>query len=300
MKSYYQTRINRALKHIDEHLGEDIDIKSLAEISNFSLFHFHRLFKALTGESPYDSIKRLRLEKAIFLLKYRPNLKVSDIAFESGFASIENFSRQFKTRFQISPSAFRKNKELHNSRIYQEFSPNDFYLHIENSRKSRKANFTIELERLAAIPIVYGKAIFGADGSGLVEKYLELMKWAAENQIEIKGPLRRFGMSIDNPEVTPASKYRYDFALRIEQEYPSVEGLEFGLIPEADYATVQVEGNLEEVAKAWDYLYRDWLPLSDYVPIHYPALEEFIQGPEEIGWDRFNLKCRVPIKKLKR
>ena len=297
MKTYYQTRINLALQHIDANLSEDINVKSLADLSGFSLFHFHRIFKAITGETPYESLLRLRLEKSVFLLKYNHGLSITEVGFESGFSSAENFSRQFKSRFNISPSTFRKNKALHNSRIYQEPNPNDFYIRIENSRKQDKKLFTVKVEDLPAISIAYSKAIFGADGTGMVEQYLKLMAWVEQHGINIKGELTSFGMSIDNPEVTPASKFRYDFGLTIEKDYPPHEGIYFGTIPKSKYATIHVKGTLENVAQAWDYLYQDWLPKSHYVPINYPAIEEFIQGPEDIGWETFNLKCRIPVVK---
>lgn len=297
MENQYQSKINKALDYIDANLDQEVDIKKLAVISGFSVFHFHRIFKAMTGESPYDSLLRLRLEKSVFLLKYRRALKIAEVGYESGFASAENFSRQFKSRFNISPSAFKKNKELHNSRIYQESNPNDFYLRIENSRALDRNPFSVTVENLPAIPIAYTRAIFGADGTGLIEKYVELMDWAAQNKVNIKGELTRFGMSIDNPEVTPASKFRYDFSLRINKTYLEVGNIEFGIIPKATYATLHVKGKLENVAQAWDFLYQEWLPNSNFMPLHYPAIEEFVQGPEEIGWDNFNLKCRIPITK---
>jgi len=291
----YQTQINKALTHINSNLDAAINIKDLAQLSGFSMFHFHRIFKAITGETPYDSLLRLRLEKSVFMLKYNAELNVSEIGFECGFSSAENFSRQFKSRFKITPGAFKKNKDLHNSRIYQEQGSNDVYLRIENSKKLNKKSFAVEIEQLPEIPIAYTKAVFGADGTGLMEKYLELMNWAENNKINIKGELTRFGMSIDNPEVTPSSKFRYDFGLTINKSYPKFNGIHIGTIPKANYATLHVKGTLADVSQAWDYLYHDWLPNSQYVPIHYPAIEEYIQGPEEIGWETFNIKCRVPI-----
>ena len=291
----YQSKINKVLRHIDNKLGEEIIVKDLADISGFSLYHFHRIFKAITNESPYDSLLRLRLEKAVYLLKYKPNLSISEVGYDSGFSAPENFARQFKTRFKISPSAYRKDKNLHNSRIYQESNPDDFYIRIENSRKLKKIDFSVEIESLPKMSIAYTKAVFGADGTGMVDKYLELMNWAKQNNVNTKGELTRFGMSIDNPEVTPASKFRYDFALKLDKTYPKMEGIEFGFIPQSNFATVHVQGNLENVAQAWDYLYQTWLPASEFIPVHYPAIEEFLEGPEEIGWERFNLKCRIPV-----
>ncbi|MBO6514966.1 MAG: AraC family transcriptional regulator [Bacteroidia bacterium] len=295
--SSYIARINKALEYIDQHLDEEINVSKLANISGFSLYHFHRIFKANVRESPYDFLLRLRLEKAIFLLKYRRQLSIAEVGYESGFSSPENFSRLFKERYEVTPGTYRKNTELHKSRIHQERQENDFYIRIEQSREMPKASFTLEIEQMPETPVVVAKAIFGADGSGLVEKYLSLMDWAQEHGINIKGNMTRFGMSIDNPEVTPASKYRYDFALKVEGNPPLAEGLEWSSIPSTEYATVHAQGSLDTVAQAWDYIYRDWLPNSGYVPEHLPAVEEFIQGPEEIGWEKFNLKCRVPITK---
>ena len=42
----YQKCVNAVIEYINQHLGEDIDLKSLARISNFSPFYFHRIMKA--------------------------------------------------------------------------------------------------------------------------------------------------------------------------------------------------------------------------------------------------------------
>ena len=224
---------------------------------------------------------------------------LADIANQVGFQSYENFSRQFYQRFQCSPSTFRKDKTLHNSRIYQEFSPNDFYSRIVKSREDKFKVFDVILEDLPNIKIALVKAVFGEDGSELITKYQTLIDWAERQKIPYQGPLKRFGMSLDNVEVTPASKYRYDFAVSTGGIRFAEEGLiESGEIPQGLYATIHCSGKLEVVAQAWDFLYKRWLPKSGFKPRNFPAIEEFIQGPEEIGWENFNLKCRIPIERL--
>jgi len=293
----YEVRINRAIEYIHQHLKEDIGVDDLARVSQFSIFHFSRIYKELIGESPYDSILRLRLEKAVFLLKYRPHIKVGDIAFECGFLSAENFSRQFKKRFDLTPREIKRDTTHHNSRIYQEFNSKDFYLRIEDSRKSGLKKFDIQLESLPEMLVAFTRAQFGEDGSEMVSKYQELMAWAEKNQMEYQGPMRRFGMSMDQIEVTPSSKFRYDFALVVDEDFEATGLIQKKVIPAAHYATVLVQGDLSEVAKAWGYLYKAWLPDSQYIPMDYPAVEEFIQGPEEIGWEQFHMKCRIPVEK---
>lgn len=294
-KDYYQQRINKAVAYIENHLQEEVRIGKLAEEAAFSAYHFQRIYKAIRGETPYDTLLRLRLERSITKLKFATNLKISDIAYDCGFPSVENFSRQFKARFKVSPSAFRKDKELQNSRIYQEEHPNDFYTRIEESRQLPMNDIQVEIETLPPTPIAFIRGIFGEDGAVLVNNYLQLIAWAEKHDLPYQGPQRRFGMSIDNPEVTPADKFRYDFALKNDGDTPKEGLIEKGEIPGGMYATAHCQGNLEAVAQTWDFLYKHWLPTQNYAPLDYPAVEEFLQGPEEIGWGSFNIKCRIPI-----
>ncbi|OEK01058.1 hypothetical protein BFP97_05845 [Roseivirga sp. 4D4] len=298
MKEYYYTRINKALDFIDNNLSEDIKIDQVAEAASFSTFHFQRLYKALKEESPYDTILRRRLEKSVFYLKHHPELKMLEIAEKVGFGSAENFTRQFKSRFEISPSELRNNKELLNSRIYQDSSENSFHLAYDKSRELPAMEFEVELGQESERPIALIKAIFGADGSELVAAYEKLMTWY-ERDGKSRSKSRRHGMSIDDPDTTPANHYRYDFAVEMEEEFSSEGQIEKAVIPEGLYAIVHCQGDILKVAQAWDFLYKDWLPNSSYVPRHSPAIESFLKGPEEIGWETFDLLCCVPIEKIK-
>ena len=49
-KEEYQKCVNVVVEYINQHLGEEIDLKSLAKVSNFSPFYFHRIMKAFLGE----------------------------------------------------------------------------------------------------------------------------------------------------------------------------------------------------------------------------------------------------------
>ena len=60
-KEEYQKCVNVVVEYINQHLGEDIDLKSLARISNFSPFYFHRIMKAFLGEPIGTFIVRHRL-----------------------------------------------------------------------------------------------------------------------------------------------------------------------------------------------------------------------------------------------
>lgn len=295
--NYYQTRINQAVKLISQHLDEEIRIKDLAQEAGFSAFHFQRIYKAITSETPHETVLRLRLEKGAFLLKRHPQLRVQDIAMESGFGSVENFSRQFKKRYHITPGQLQKDPALQNSRIYQESTSKDFHLAYEQGRERALPGFEVTLEKLPEVTVAMTRAVFGQDGSALLSAYEVLMKWFESHGGTRLGS-RRFGMSVDDPEVTPANLYRYDFAVAMSADFEEQDLIEKGTIPGGWYAIVHCQGDLPKVAQAWDFLYKSWLPQSGYVPRHFPAVEEFLKGPEEIGWESFDLLCKVPIEKI--
>lgn len=296
MKEYYYDSINRAIKFIQKNLDEPLKLDVIAREGGFSPFHFQRIFKSITGENPYEYILRKRLEKAVFYFKHGKKRSVTEVAFACGFPSPENFSRQFKTRYGVSPSYFIKNKTIHQDIIYRDRDEGGYYHIYEESRKISRPDFKVKIENWEDIPIYSIRAIFGADGKELMEAYQELMSWCHSHQISY-GEMRRFGMSIDDPAVTPFQKYRYDFAVHIPTSPQAKGKIEQSDIPRGTFVTLDVQGDITRVAQAWDYLYGEWLPQSEYVPRHFPAIEEFLKGPEEIGWTQFDIKCAIPIEK---
>ena len=60
----YEQRVNRVIDHVREHLAEPLPLAELARVAAFSPFHFHRVFRAITGETLFGFIQRQRIEKA--------------------------------------------------------------------------------------------------------------------------------------------------------------------------------------------------------------------------------------------
>jgi Transcriptional regulator containing an amidase domain and an AraC-type DNA-binding HTH domain len=66
----YLKRVNVVVDYINNHLDEELDLQKLAEMSNLSTYHFHRIMKAFLGEPLGAYIMRVRLETAVRLLRY--------------------------------------------------------------------------------------------------------------------------------------------------------------------------------------------------------------------------------------
>jgi AraC family transcriptional regulator len=90
-KVIYTNRINRAIDYILAHLDESPSLEELSKAACFSSFHFHRIFRAITGETVNFHTNRLRLEMAARLLKYSKN-SATNIALECGFSSSSTMS----------------------------------------------------------------------------------------------------------------------------------------------------------------------------------------------------------------
>jgi len=108
--SFSDSRIGTAVKYIKNHLTEkNITVESLAKLACMSTSHFYKQFKNTLGVSPVDFINSERIKFSKKLLAENKNdLKVSDVAFLSGFNSVSYFTRQFKKHELISPSSYLK------------------------------------------------------------------------------------------------------------------------------------------------------------------------------------------------
>lgn len=103
-ESDYISRINAVFDHIEKNLDRDLSLDELAQVSCFSKYHFSRIFDAMVGETPFEFIKRIRLEKAASLLRMYRRQSITEIALNCGYNNLEVFSRNFSRYFNQSPT----------------------------------------------------------------------------------------------------------------------------------------------------------------------------------------------------
>lgn len=100
--------VQRARKFIEEHQTEDLALEDVAKAVNASTFHFCKMFKRATGMTFTEYLALVRVAKAKKLL-VNPQMRISEVAFESGFSSITHFNRTFRKLTGQSPTSFRRN-----------------------------------------------------------------------------------------------------------------------------------------------------------------------------------------------
>lgn len=105
------SRLSDVLSHLIRRWDEEPDIALLSRKCSLSRSRFHAVFKEATGESPYEFVRHIRLEKASAIL-LASDLDVAEIGQRLGWNDQFHFSRVFKAAFGISPRNYRN---LHRS-----------------------------------------------------------------------------------------------------------------------------------------------------------------------------------------
>lgn len=292
--SEYAQRINRVIDYLRGNLDRQVKLEELAKVACFSEFHFHRIFSAVSGETLNNFTNRLRLERAARFLRYT-NRSLTDIAFDCGFSSSATFSRAFRSGYDTSPSQFRKNGEIKKSKICKELYSGQEYL-LPMSAEEKRAAFPVRLIDVPERQVAYIRVTNAFEMDRVIAALNTLVEWAKSQGIFSQGTL--FGMSVDDPHVTPKRLYRYEVCLATSSPFECTEGISKLRMPAMRYAATRVSGDIRKVATATDYLFRGWLIHSDYEPEHAPGLEVFLDKEKAMDWSHFELELCIPVRKM--
>ena len=94
--------VQRMQDYIAAHLDTDISMADLARISRYSPWYSYRLFVDLLHMTPAVYIRRLRLSKSALRLRDE-KVKIIDVAYDSGFESVDGYQRAFYKEFGCNP-----------------------------------------------------------------------------------------------------------------------------------------------------------------------------------------------------
>ena len=100
--------IRNSIVYIENHIGDPLSVPVLAERVGYSRTHFTRLFKAVTGRSPFEYIMSIRINSAMAALEDPDKMSITDIALVYGFQRLSLFSKQFRLKTGMSPTQYRK------------------------------------------------------------------------------------------------------------------------------------------------------------------------------------------------
>jgi AraC family transcriptional regulator len=257
-------------------------------------------------------------------MKASPQKRITDVAFEAGFAGTAEFSRAFKNHFGRTASSWDRRSPLENSKIRK--APEMLSLHTVEELQIWKAaakDVRLRIIRLNAFRYVYCRIYAPYGSTRLVDAYRSLIAWLAEIGTDIREVVV-IGMSLDDPTITPSEHCRYDLGVAFPRQPGGILGeiirsrgrVSAASVPAPDpsicsaaaltvrdfepqqVVALHCVGDIAHVGRAWQYLYRIWLPSGAFEPADLPAMEMFVQLPEEIGWETFDLQACIPVVRL--
>jgi AraC family transcriptional regulator len=295
----YVDRVNRAIDHILQHLDAPLRLEVVARAAGFSPFHFHRIFRALVGESVAEFVKRVRLERALVLLTRkdwptRRRASLTDIALACGFASSSDFSRCFRQRYGVAPRAF--DVESFRLRRRAEWldaaaDPRERLMVQRLPRGTNPDGFTVRLRRLPARHVAYVRVANSFRPGAVAAAAAKFVHWAAQRGL---ADGQWLGYMWDDPEIVAPERCRYDLAVEVPHPVRA-DGVGHLQFPPMQVAEVELRGGVDLELRALDWLYRTWLPTSGYVPTEQPAFEAFLGRPFAHGDEYFELRAQLPV-----
>ncbi len=293
----YAQRMHRVLERVDRHLDEPLDLARLADVANFSAFHFHRVFSAWMGETLGDYVRRRRLEIAALCLATQPRSSVLNIALSVGFNSAEAFTRAFRIRFGASPSAWRREerKNRRTNRNVDQDAERDT-LHHGVTHFTERAAMKVKVVELAPAYVAYLRHI-GPYGEQLSRFWQDTVyPWMVTND-PVGKP--RYGVSHDDPAITAPEQCRYDACVAVPKDFAGTGSYQTTTLPGGKYAVTRFKGSAALIGDTWVAMLRDWLPESGMQLDARPMFEFY---SPEMSFDpktgAFECDLYVPLKPL--
>lgn len=277
----YINSIKKALNYIENNLQEDIDLSAIAKEAGYSLYHFHRIFKGIVGDSMKDYVRKRRFTEAAKELVYT-NKSIVEIGIKYGYESREGFSRAFEKVYGRNPSEVRRDNLLYFIREPINVDYMMFQLKLTTE------GLTPLYRNLSERYVVGRKWKVKADGSNLQDIPLLWQKWNNEKESE-KIINRKCADEIMGICIFSQGNV-FDYMIGHEvntMEYVPENMVIYRLEPSL-YAVFRVIGPItESVQKTWDYIYSVWLSESKYKHRNIDDIEYYYYTEGELVADLY-------------
>lgn len=265
-------RMNTAIEYVEDNLEGVINYQQIAKKALSSEYHFSRLFSALTSINISEYIRRRRLTKAAFDLQHT-NLRVLDIAIKYGYSSADSFTRAFYKAHGVNPSLAR-NKGI-KLKAYPKISfqitikgVTEMLYKIEklpNQKIIGKSFKVITKDAFQTIPKLWQQA----HENGLVDELISIGLQSEKND----GLINLLGVCGKIASITD-EEFNYFIGIRYNGEVNY--DLENLILPANKWAV------FSNVTEAWQRVYSEWLPYSQYNLANCPCVECYYPPNHEI------------------
>lgn len=324
----YVSRINRVLDYVEKNLEKSLSLKELAAVAFFSPFHFHRTFRAITGETLNQFINRVRIERAATHLLTSRTKPITEIAMDCGFSGSATFARAFQNTYGMSASEWRdggyerfsKNRQSDSKNgkmdgnIRKELQNQPAYINDETNvtvpvlssltersdvmKNASTLTADVKVENLPEMNVAYVRHVgpYKGDSELFQDLWGRLMRWAGPRGLMQQPDLKCMCVYHDSPEITEEDKLRTSVCITVPED-TTVDG-EVGKmkLEGGKYAMAHFEIVAHQYEQAWNFVYGTWLPESGYQPDDRAPFELCLNNPEEHPEKKHIVEICVPVK----
>ncbi len=278
MTNTNEKRLLRVLDHIHDNPAGDLSLDALSNVAAMSRFHWHRVFRAMTGETLAQAVRRIRMQRASYLLVMTDQPQAA-IATAVGMDSLPSFNRCFAEHFLMSPTTFRKRGELRP------------FARTPTPRRPQMYPVTIRTEapiRLAALPHT------GAYHQ--ISRAFQKLSAVMTNRDLFGNAGRMIAVFYDDPQSTPEADLRSHAGFEITGTSELAAPLEDVTLPAGRQAVLTYTGPYAGLPAAYDELFGVWLPASGEDPADSPSFEVYLNSPMDTAPDALITEIHLPLK----
>lgn len=277
MTQSYETRLRRVVQYIHDNPDGDLSLDQLAEAAALSRFHFHRVFRTMTGETCSDAVRRIRCHRASIWLT-RSDTSLDQIATKAGYDNTQSFNRAFRSVFGQTPTEFRKSGQP---------KPTTLTLTIGDETMQNVSIRTNETLRLAAMDHRGPYYEIGKAFEELSAIFSARSLWPHVHGI--------VALYYDDISQVPEAELRSAAGFSVGQNFDMPSGVQGIEVTGARCAVLLHEGAYSGLPEAWDALYRNWLPQSGETLADLPPYEIYLNDPRDTAPDDLRTEICVPL-----
>lgn len=276
----YGRRIARAMALIAADPARARTLEELAAAAAFSQFHFHRIYRELTGETPAETQTRERLSRAAALL-LREDAPVASIARRSGYGSAAAFTRAFGAAYGMPPAAYRAAGGIGAPRARP----------TPTEEAWTMPEITLRDEPALRVAALAHRGAYTEMGAA----FDRLMAWASARNL-LTAETRFIGLYHNDPTTVPEAELRSDACLTVPPGVEGGDGVRILDLPATRVAVLAFQGPYAELESAYTRLYRDWLPTSGEEPADMPCREDYLNDCRTLPPTEWLTEVLLPLK----
>jgi AraC family transcriptional regulator len=285
----YSKSVKAVINFIQTNLSDNLSLERLSQVANYSSFHFQKIFKQVTGESPKQFIVRLRLETAAHALIIQLDKPIKEIAMENGFTSAATFARAFKNYFGVSAEHLRAMPKELRMGLYKKGTQDrqllDTDKYFKNADDINANSFNIVVKKIQSISGVFVDSPL--DDVSIEDAFKRISQLADVNDL----------LEMDSKYIGIIYPHQlsYKAMISMKRPVPSTGNFLGNEIPAAKFATYHIIGGLQETFKSLKVFTETWLPESGYRLADIWGFELLAENPAHKSYRVIEREMHIPI-----